>query len=205
VDGVARLGFLEILWTCFSSELIYLAAPERMRRGERMPFTPFHFGPGAAIKAVIPRQFSFSVFCFAQVVMDTEVLVNMARGGERWHGYFHTYLGAVGVGVISLLIGWPICQQALRWWHSEHNLPLKEYYNPSPEIRPIAAISGAFVGSFSHVLLDGIMHQDTRPLFPFSEPNEIFGLIEPGMLHLVCLIFGVIGAVVCARFRKGEL
>src|SRR3954466_12367032 len=64
-----------------------------------MPFTPFHFGVGAAVKAVVPRAFSFSAFCFAQVVTDTEVLVHMARGDNGLHTFFHTYVGAVAVGV----------------------------------------------------------------------------------------------------------
>jgi hypothetical protein len=37
---------------------------------DSMPFNPFHFGPGAAIKAVIPAQFSLVEFCYAQVVTD---------------------------------------------------------------------------------------------------------------------------------------
>ena len=27
-----------------------------------MPFTPFHFGPGLAIKGLIPKQFNLSMF-----------------------------------------------------------------------------------------------------------------------------------------------
>ena len=37
-----------------------------------MPITPFHFGPGAAVKAVAPRHFSFTVFAFSQVMIDLE-------------------------------------------------------------------------------------------------------------------------------------
>jgi len=37
-----------------------------------MPFTPFHFGPAAALKAAAPAHFSFMVFCYAQVVTDLE-------------------------------------------------------------------------------------------------------------------------------------
>jgi hypothetical protein len=37
-----------------------------------MPFTPYHFGPGALVKAIMPRHFSFTVFCFAQIVTDFE-------------------------------------------------------------------------------------------------------------------------------------
>jgi len=59
-----------------------------------MPFTPFHFGPGATVKGLSPRYFSFSVFCFAQVIMDLEVPFLMARNADRrWHGWSHTLVG----------------------------------------------------------------------------------------------------------------
>jgi hypothetical protein len=170
-----------------------------------MPFTPFHFGPGAAVKAVMPRQFSFGVFCFAQVLIDIEVLVYMARGGERLHGWAHTYLGASVVALLSLLIGWPICQWALRWWSLEPDLPLKEYFNPAPDITLVAAVSGAFIGSFSHVFLDSFMHRDVQPFLPFSEMTQPFGSVAAGSLHLLCFILAAVGAFACARYRRSDL
>src|SRR5688500_7515306 len=97
-----------------------------------MPFTPSHFGIGAALKAAVRRQFSLSVFCFAQVITDCEVLFYMVRGGDQLHGFFHTYIGAGTVGLFSVLAGRPLCQQLLRWWSLEPLVPLKEYYDPSP-------------------------------------------------------------------------
>lgn len=164
-----------------------------------MPFTPFHFGPGAAIKGAMPRYFSFSVFCFAQVLMDLEVLVRMAEGESRLHGYIHTYAGAVVVGLVSFLVGWPLCRRFLRWWSSQPNVPLKEYYRPSPEIRPFAAVVGAFIGTFSHVFLDSLMHADIRPLLPFSESNHLFSWVGPGTMHAACFILALFGAWICAR------
>ncbi len=37
-----------------------------------MPITPFHFGPGAVVKAVASRYFSFTVFAFSQGLIDLE-------------------------------------------------------------------------------------------------------------------------------------
>lgn len=170
-----------------------------------MPFTPFHFGPGAVIKAVIPRHFSFGVFCFAQVLIDIEVLVYMARGGPRWHGWAHTFLGACVVAVISFLVGRPVCQWILRWWSAEPDLPLKEYFHPSPDITWGAAAAGALIGTISHVFLDSLMHRDVQPYLPFSETRHPFGEFGPGGLHLVCFVLAVIGAFACARYRRSDL
>ena len=45
-----------------------------------MPFTPIHLGPGAALKAIGGRHFSFMVFGGSQVLMDIEPL-SSERGG----------------------------------------------------------------------------------------------------------------------------
>ena len=167
-----------------------------------MPFTPFHFGPAAVLKAVAPRHFSFGIFCFAQVVTDAEVLVHMARGGEALHQHFHTYLGATGAGLVSWLAGRPVCGAALRWWRKTDGLPLKEYYDPPPKITPLAAISGAFIGTYSHVFLDSLIYAEMTPLAPFSLANPVFGLIGPGALHGLCFVSGILGAWLCARLPK---
>ena len=39
-----------------------------------MPFTPFHFGPGALLKSFLRHRFSFVTFVASQVVIDFETL-----------------------------------------------------------------------------------------------------------------------------------
>lgn len=45
-----------------------------------MPFTPFHMGPGIAIKAMLQGSFSLMVFGWAQIVMDLQPLFVMITG-----------------------------------------------------------------------------------------------------------------------------
>lgn len=59
-----------------------------------MPFTPFHFGPGALLHAVAPRQISFLAFCAANVLIDTEPLYFMLTDQDPLHRFLHTYAGA---------------------------------------------------------------------------------------------------------------
>lgn len=170
-----------------------------------MPFTPFHFGPGALLKSVAPRYFSFSLFCFAQGITDIEVLVHMARNDSRLHDFCHTFIGAAAVGLFSLAIGRPFCQRVLRWWTSQPNMPLKEYYIPNARIPSMAAASGAFLGAFSHVILDAIMHSDLRPLWPWNSHNYFYAFLGPGTLHALCFVLGVLGIVLWARARRRKL
>jgi hypothetical protein len=57
-----------------------------MVHSKKMPFTPFHLGPGAAVKAIAGDDFSFIVFGGAQALMDIEPLVHMVRGDAVLHG-----------------------------------------------------------------------------------------------------------------------
>ena len=92
-----------------------------------MPFTPLHFGPGAAIKAAIPTHFSFTVFCYAQVVTDLEPGYFLLRGEYAVHRFFHTYLGATLVGAFCTLTGRPLCEWFLRVWPSPLLSPLNTF------------------------------------------------------------------------------
>jgi membrane-bound metal-dependent hydrolase YbcI (DUF457 family) len=92
----------------------------------------------------------------------------------------------------------------LRWWHAAE-VQLKEYFDPSPGISRVAAITGAFLGSFSHVVLDAILHADVRPASPWSDQNELFGLIGPGALHAACFLLGIAGILACATWRRHVL
>lgn len=53
-----------------------------------MPFTPFHFGPGAAIHALAPRKVSFIAFVAANVLMDVEPLYYMLTRQDHLHRFF---------------------------------------------------------------------------------------------------------------------
>jgi hypothetical protein len=158
-----------------------------------MPFTPFHFGPAAAIKAVIPRYFSFTVFCFAQVVTDSEVAYYMIRGEFPLHRWFHTYLGATAVAAFSFLLGRPICQLALRLWLAWPDAPLRKHIFAGGRISLLSALTAAFIGTYSHVFLDSFMHSDIEPFKPWSTQNPLYGLLGLSTLHALCIMFGIAG------------
>lgn len=136
------------------------------------------------------------VFGFSQVLMDTEVLYHMARKDVTVHGFNHTYIGASFVAVISILIGRPVCQFLLDRWIPAAESRLENWLRGPKEISWIAAISGAFLGTYSHVFLDSIMHFDLHPLMPWSKDNSLLGLISVESLHVFCIVSGFLGAIV---------
>ena len=161
-----------------------------------MPFTPFHFGPAAAIKAIAGGYFSFMTFGFSQVLIDLESLYYLVQGESYVHRFLHTYIGATLVVVFSVIVGKPICEITLKLWNLTLSPKEKHLLHIKPKIPLIAAISGCAFGAYSHVFLDSIMHSDIRPLSPFNTNNELLQIISLGELHLYCAISGVFGVMV---------
>ncbi|HWN70451.1 MAG TPA: DUF4184 family protein [Haliangium sp.] len=171
-----------------------------------MPFTPFHLGPAVAIKAAAPRRFSFLVFGFSQVLIDLEPAYYMLQGQAFVHRFFHTYVGATVIGVAALVIGRPVCTWALRLGRALAGRAAAGTRDRSePRIGLGPAALAAFVGAYSHVLLDSVMHADIRPLAPFSQANPLFRVISLDALHtfcMACAILGLVGLALRARARR---
>lgn len=160
-----------------------------------MPITPFHMGPGLLLKAVGGRHVSLTVFGFSQVAMDIEPLVRLMRDDVALHGFVHTYLGATLIGLLSAVVGRPVCQALLDRWAPDPKAAFETWLRGPTLISWPAAVAGALAGAYSHVLLDGMMHADMEPLLPFSSASVLLGVVSPGMLHLACVLSGVLGAL----------
>ena len=160
-----------------------------------MPFTPFHFGPGLAVKAAAPRYFSFSVFVFSQVLIDIEPLYYLLNEEAPVHRFFHTYLGATVIAAVSYLIGRPLCGFCLALFRRTFGWRLSDLREAIRLISPTAALSAALIGCYSHVALDSILHGDMHPLAPFSDANPLFHMISVAELHLYCIVAGVVGLI----------
>jgi len=170
-----------------------------------MPFTPFHMGPGLAVKAMLGRRFSILSFGLAQVAIDIEPGLGMLRGAERLHGWTHTYLGATLIAIAVTFLAAPVCLWILRRWNAEqrhHGL----YSLTTPDAFAPGSIGlGAFIGTYSHVALDSLMHSDMRPLAPFTFSNVLLGAVSIPHLHVVCVVAGLAGIAwwgLAARARK---
>lgn len=152
-----------------------------------MPFTPLHMGPGIAVKAVLQGSFSLMVFGWAQIVMDIQPLVVILTGEGHLHGFTHTYIGATLLAVFSAVTGKYLSEFGLR-------LMFRDTRSMIP-IRWWVVFLSAFIGTYSHVLLDSIMHFDIEPWYPFSAANPLQGLISISALHQLCIYSGILGAV----------
>lgn len=151
-----------------------------------MPFTPLHMGPGIAVKAVMQRKFSLMVFGWSQIVIDLQPLFVMITNKGVLHGFSHTYVGATLIGLFCALSGKYLGELGLRILREPEHLPISW---------TVAFIS-AFIGTYSHVVIDSIMHADLQPLAPFSSTSILHGIISIEALHVWCVASAVIGGVV---------
>lgn len=150
-----------------------------------LPFTPFHLGPGALFKGIGGDRFSFMIFGGSQVLIDLEPGYRMIAGDPVLHGLSHTSGGALVIGAVATLAGKPVSEFCLRL-----------FGYPRPGISWTVAAVSAFVGAFSHIFLDAIMHADMMPWAPVSHFNGILGVLSLTMLHGACLFAGLLGAAI---------
>ncbi len=170
-----------------------------------MPVTPFHLGPGLLAKAVAGRHVSLMVFAFSQAAMDIEVIVRVIRNDVLLHGFSHTYLGATLIALVSVVVGRPICQALLDRWTPDPKAVFATWLRGAPRISWLAAVVGAFAGTYSHVFLDSIMHGDMEPLAPFSGANALLGVVSLVTLHIGCVLSGVLGVLLAgSAFVRGR-
>ena len=141
----------------------------------------------------MPRHFSFTIFCFAQIVTDFETIYHILQGEYPLHRWFHTYLGATVVAIGCVVVGRPVCQAALRTWSRWEKAPFKHYFAETERISVGTAVISAFIGTYSHVFLDSIMHADVVPFAPFSTRNPLYGIIGLFTLHALCVALGALG------------
>ena len=151
-----------------------------------MPFTPLHMGPGILIKSLLQSSFSLMVFGWAQIIMDIQPLVVLLTGEGHLHGFSHTYVGASLLAVFSAFTGKYLSEFGLLILGISRNNPIK--------IRWVVVFISAFIGTFSHVFLDSIMHADVQPFYPISSKNNLLGVLSVEAIHKLCLYTGLVGA-----------
>jgi len=67
-----------------------------------------------------------------------------------------------------------------------------------PRHLPIAwsvSFVSAFIGTYSHILIDSVMHVDVFPLRPLSNDSPLRAIISIDALHVLCLVTAVVGGL----------
>lgn len=150
-------------------------------------------GAGLIAKAALGKRFSLVGFGLAQVLIDIEPGVRMIRGDGVLHGISHTLWGAVAAGVLAALLS----PRFIKVIVARYNREVAHYkianWNYSESIRPSAIWLGAFFGTLSHLVLDGLIHADMTPFAPVIAANPLLNMVEHDNVYLIMTVCSVAG------------
>jgi membrane-bound metal-dependent hydrolase YbcI (DUF457 family) len=137
-----------------------------------MPATPFHLPPSTLAAWPLRRHLDVPSVLLANLTIDIEPGIAMLLDlGPPPHGLAHTLLGGTVVGAAT---------GALLW---RSKARIAAVLGDDYPLRPgVAMLSGA-VGCWLHVLLDSLMYDHLRPLFPL-EANPLYWPGSGDALHL---------------------
>ena len=165
-----------------------------------MPFTPFHLIAGVAAKSARPKYFSWTVFVLANVLIDTEGAYYLLTTGVVAHKLFHTWFAATIIAVLCATFGKYLCEFGLRIWNNfilnEKYVPSLKWMRSSSKITKTSAWLSAFIGAYTHILLDSFVALDMKPYFPFSDGNHLLGLISLQNIRYLCIGLFLCGVII---------
>jgi len=126
-------------------------------------------------------------FIVANVILDIEPLLVMLFGlNYPLHGYLHTFVSAIGVGVLLAYVMFKL-EKPLNGFYlklqleTSKSLPLKSFL--------IAGVSGTAL----HVLFDSLLYSNVHPFFPYLA-NPILNLnMSISSVYLLCVLLGILG------------
>lgn len=150
-------------------------------------------GAGMAAKAVAQKHFSIVVFGLTQIAFDLEVLWYLVRWNPPLHRFWHTYLGATIIAVILTIVGKPVSQWIKGIWNRVATKCSDIDLSVTVQTTWIGALTGAVFGTYSHIFLDSLFHPDIEPLQPWSDSNRLYGVINPHMVEVGCILLGTAG------------
>jgi membrane-bound metal-dependent hydrolase YbcI (DUF457 family) len=124
-----------------------------------MPITPLHIGIPGLVAAGLKDKMNLSAAIIGSVIIDLDFFLYLSIRTPI-HGNLHTFLGATILSIILIpliFVGRRRMKKIENWFKLDSSFKLY----------PIAI--GAFLGTFSHILLDSIIYRDMKPFLPFTE------------------------------------
>ncbi len=158
-----------------------------------MPFTPYHLGPTLLIFAIAIVLDPIALF-LGVLLPDVEPAAYLLFGIGPGHGFFHSLLGAVFLGVTAYLVARVV------WTGIEQSRFAPSFIVPTQ----LFSIAGALIGTLSHVILDASTNTSKSVLF-WPSPYYLNGPIPIAVAYAFCIIcfFGA-AAVFAVRGYRGR-
>ena len=145
-----------------------------------MPITPLHLGLLAPLNHWLPGKVNNLAFWIVTLWLDASAIAYYALGLEmgEFHGpTTHSFIAAFAIS------GMVACAGVLYmlWRAAVHARSTLAAGQPWPWV------IGAFLGGFSHILLDAMVHSEMLPFHPLPGNPFYWGGMEPVSILLVPL------------------
>lgn len=153
-----------------------------------MPFTPLHLGPGLGLGLPLRKYLHVPPFLLANVIVDVEPFLVLFLGLRYpLHGYLHTFLLAIPVGIV---LGYAM-------FHLEIFLqPLYKTFllETSNSLSLKSFVIAGGLGTGLHVILDTPLYSDIAPFYPIAtNPFHIPAFTLE--IYSLCVWMGVFGII----------
>ena len=161
-----------------------------------MPITPLHLGILAPLNHWLPGKVNNLSFWLVTLWLDASAIAYYAFGLEvgEFHGpETHSFIAAMAMASVIGVLGFMF-------------YVIREFMRPGliNQDRAMSWFASAYLGGFSHILLDAMVHSEMLPFHPLPGNPFYWGGMEPVSLLLVPLAIWlisqyVIGMVALAR------
>jgi len=153
-----------------------------------MPFTPFHLGPAFALGLPLRKYLHAPTFILANVILDVEPFLVLLLGLRYpLHGYFHTFLLALFVG---LSLGYTMFLLE-RFLHKFYRGLLLE---PNGKLDLKSFMAAGVLGTTLHILLDAPLYSEMQPFYPLTI-NPLYNPSLSTTIYNICVWLGIIGVI----------
>ena len=152
-----------------------------------MPFTPLHLGPGLSLGMIFKRWVNLPSILLASIIVDVRAIYLALFVGDwsNLHGFFHTFVGAPVLGLLTIVLVWLLRRPLLK---ASAIIQIEQDYSLK------SIITGSLIGVWMHILLDSYMHKDIQPFWPLYEGNPLYGGMSASFeLLFICLFVFLIG------------
>ena len=151
-----------------------------------MPFTPFHLGPALSLGILLRKYIHAPTFILANVILDIEPLLVLLFGLRYpLHGYLHTFIAAIGVGIafglVMFLLERPMQQLCKRL-----------LLEPQATFKKSQFLIAGVLGAMLHVIFDAPLYYDIKPFYPLTV-NPVYGWASSSEIYRLSAWMGVLG------------
>lgn len=156
--------------------------------GWSVPFTPFHLGLGLGIGLPLRRYLHAPTFILANIIVDVEPFLVLSLGLKcPLHGYLHTFLLAMLVGLVFGYVMFLLerfVQPLYKIFQIEtaNSLSLKSF------------VAAGILGTGLHVLLDAPLYSDIMPFYPVTV-NPLYNPALTLEIYGLCVLMGAFGII----------